>query len=200
MVTDKKSYDERRQHIKKQKHHLADKGLYSQSYSLSSSHVQMWELDHKKGWTLKSWCFWTVVLEKTLDSPLDCKETQPVHPKGDQFWVFIGRTDVEAETPILWPPDEKSWLIGKDPDSGKDWGQEEKGTTEDEMVGWHHRLNRHGFGWTLGVGDGQGGLVCCGSWGHKESETTEWLNWNELNCHSNQENVLPSWRFGLALS
>ena len=129
---------------------------------------------------LKSWCFWTVVLEKTLESPLDCKEIQPVHPKGDQSWVFIGRTDVEAETPIHWPPDAKSWLIGKDPDAGKDWGQEEKGTTKDEMVGWHHRLGRHGFGWILEVGDGQGGLSCCGSWGRKESDTTEWLSWTEL--------------------
>ena len=105
---------------------------------------------------------------------------QPVHPKGDQSWVFIGRIDVEAETPILWPPDAKSWLIWKDPDAGKDWGQEKKGTTEDEMVGWHHRLDGHGFGWTLGVGDGQGGLACCSSWGRKELDTTEWLNWTEL--------------------
>ena len=122
-------------------------------------------------------CFWTVVLEKTLESLLDCKEIQPVHPKGDQSWVFIGRTDVEAETPILWPPHVKSWLIGKYTDAGKDWGQEEKGTTEGEMAGWHHRLDGHGFGWTLGVGDGQGGLACCGSWGCKESDMTEWLNW-----------------------
>ena len=120
------------------------------------------------------------MLEKTLESPLDCKEIQPVHPKGNQSWVFIGGTDVEAETPVLWPPDKKSWLIGKDPGAGKDWGQEEKGTTEDEMVGWHHWLEGHGFGWTPGVGDGQGGLVCCGSWGHKESDMTEWLNWTEL--------------------
>ena len=120
------------------------------------------------------------VLEKTLESPLDCKEIQPVHPK-DQSWVFIGRTDVEAETPILWPPDAKSWLIGKDPDAGKDWGQEEKGKTEDETAGWHHRLNGHGFGWSLGVGDGQGGLACCDSWGRKELDTTERLNWTELN-------------------
>ena len=140
----------------------------------------MWELDYKEGWALKNWCFWTVVLEKTLESPLDCKEIQPVHPTGDQSWVFIGRTDVEVETPILWPPDVKSWLIWKDPDAREDWGLEEKGTTEDEMVGWHHQLNGRGFGWTLGVGDGQGGLVCCGSWGHKESETTERLNWTEL--------------------
>ena len=122
-----------------------------------------------------------MVLEKTLESPLDCKEIQPVHPKGDQSWVFIGGTDVEAETPIFWPPDVKSWLIEKVPDAGKDWGQEEKGITEDEMVGWHHRLSGHGFGWTPGVGDGQGGLVCCSSWGHKESDMTELLNWTELN-------------------
>ena len=146
----------------------------------SSSHVQMWELDQKEGWVPKNWWFWTVVLEKTLESPLDCTEIQPVHPKGDQSWVFIGRTDFEAETPILWPPDAKSWLIWKDPDAGKDWGQEEKAMTEDEMAGWHHRLNGHAFGWTPRVGDGQGGLVCCGSCGHKESDTTEWLNWNEL--------------------
>ena len=110
---------------------------------------------------------------------------QPVHPKGDQSWVFIGRTDVEAETPVLWPPDVKSWLIGKDPNAEKDWGQEEKGTTEDEMVGWHHRLDGHGFGWTPGVGDGQGGLACCGLWGRKESDATERLNWTELyGCES----------------
>ena len=122
--------------------------------------------------------FWTVVLEKTLESPLDCKEIQPVHPKGDLSWVFIGRTDVEAETPILWPRYVKSWLIWKDPDAGKDWGQEEKETTEDEMVGWHHRLTGHGFGWTPGVGDGQGGLAYCSSWGRYKSNTTEQLNWN----------------------
>ena len=137
-----------------------------------------------ESWTVKNWCFWTVVLEKTLESPLDSKKIQPVHPKGDQSWVFIGRTDVEAETPILWPPDAKSWLIGKDPDAGRDWGQEEKGTTEDEMAGWHHQLNGHGFGWTLGVGDGQAGLACCDSWGRKELDTTEWLNWTELNHYS----------------
>ena len=124
-----------------------------------------------------NWCFWTVVLEKTLESPLDCKEIQQVHPKGDKSWVFIGRTDAEAETPILCPPDAKSWFIWKDTDAGKDWGQEEKGTIEDDMVGWHHWLNGHGFGWTLGIGDGQGGLACCGSWCHKELDTTEPLNW-----------------------
>ena len=145
----------------------------------SSSHVWMWELDYKDSWALKNWCFWTVVLEKTLESPLDCKEIQPVHPKGDQSWMFIGRTDAEAETPILWPPHTKSWLIGKDSDAGKDWGQEEKGATEDEMVGWHHWLDGHGFGWTLGAGDGQEALACCGSWGCKELDTTERLNWIE---------------------
>ena len=144
----------------------------------------MWELDYKESWVPKNWCFWSVVLEKTFESPLDCKEIQPVHPKGDQSWVFIGRTDAEAETPILWPPEVKSWLLGKDSDAGKDWGREEKGMTEDEMVGWHHQLNGHGFGWTLGVGDGQGGLTCCGSWGHKELDTTERLNWTELNGNS----------------
>ena len=140
----------------------------------------MWELNYKESWAPKNWCFWTVVLEKTLESPLDCKEIQPVDPKGDQFWVFIGRTDAEAETPILWPPDAKSWLIWKDPDAGKDWGQEEMETTEDEMAEWHRRLNAHEFKWTLGVGDGQGGLVCCTSWGHKESDTTERLNWTDV--------------------
>ena len=121
-----------------------------------------------------------MVLEKILESPLDCKEIKPFHPKGDQSWVFTGRTDVEAETPVLWPPDAESWLIWKDPDAGKDWGQEEKRMTEDEMVGWHHQHNGHGFVWTPGVGDGQGGLACCGSWGRKELDTTEWLNWTEL--------------------
>ena len=147
----------------------------------SSSRIWMWELDYKESWVLKNWCFWTVVLEKTLESPLDCKEVQPVYPKGDQSWVFIGRTDAEAETPILWPPHVKRWLIGKDPDAGRDWGQEEKGTTEDEMAGWHHWLDGHEFEWTPGVGDGQGGLACCDSWGRKESDTTERLNWTELN-------------------
>ena len=137
----------------------------------------MWELDCEEGWALKTWCFWTVVLDKTPESPLDCKEIQPVHPKGDQSWVFIGRTNAEAETAILWPPHGKSWLIGKDPDAGRDWGQEEKGTTEDEMAGWHHRLDEHEFGWTPGVADGLGGMACCNSRGCKESDTTEWLNW-----------------------
>ena len=154
--------------IKKQRHYFVNKGPSNQGYGFSSGHVWTWELDYKESWAPKNWCFWTVVLEKTLESPLDCKEIQPVHPKGDQSWVFIGRADVEAETPILWPPNSKSWLLWKDPDAGKDWGQVEKGMTEDEMAGWHHWLNGRGFGWTQGVGDGQGGLVSCGSWGHKE--------------------------------
>ena len=147
----------------------------------SCGRVWMWELDCEESWVPKNWCFWTVVLEKSLRSPLDCKEIQPVHPKGDQSWVFIGRTDAEAETPILWPPHEKSWLIGKDSYAQRDWGQEEKGTTEDEMAGWHHWLVAHEFGWTLRVGDGQGGLACCNSLGCKESDTTDRLNWTELN-------------------
>ena len=174
LVLWKKSYD---QHIKKQRHYFADKGLSGQGYGFSSSHVWMWELDYKESWAQKNYCFWTVVLEKTLESPLDCKEIQPVHPKGNQARVFIRRSDVEAETPIFWPPDVKSWLIWKDSDVGNDWRWEEKGTTEDEMVGWHHWLNGHGFGWAPGVGDGQGGLVCWGSWGRKESDTTERMNW-----------------------
>ena len=137
-----------------------------------------WELDYKESWEPKNWCFWTVVLEKTLESPLDCKEIQPVHPKGYQSWVFIGRTDAEAETPILWPPHAKCWLIGKDLDTGKDWGQE-KEMTEDEMVGCHHWLNGQEFEWTPGDGDGQGGLACCDSWSHKESDMAERLNWTE---------------------
>ena len=123
----------------------ANKGLSSQSYGFSSSNVWMWELDYKESWVPKNWCFWTVLLEKTLESPLDCKKVQPVHPKGDQSWIFIGRTDAEAEVPVLWPPDAKNWLISKDPDSGKDWRQEEKGMTKDEMVGWYHRLDEHDF-------------------------------------------------------
>ena len=123
------------QRIKKQRHYFVNKSLSSQGYGFSSGHVRMWELDYKENWVQKNWCFWTMVLEKTLESPLDCKEIQPVHPKGDQSRVFIGRTDAEAETPVLWPPHAKSWLVGKDPDAGKGWGQEEKGTTEDEMVG-----------------------------------------------------------------
>ena len=139
----------------------------------------MWELDYKESWVLKNWCFWTQVLEKTLESPLDCKEIQPVHPKGDQSWVFIGRTVAEAETPVNLATSCEEWLIGKDPDGGRDWGQEEKGTTEDEMSEWHHWLDAHEFGWTPGVGDGQVGLACCDLWGRKESDRTEPLNWTE---------------------
>ena len=134
-----------------------NKGPSGQGYGFSSGHVWMWELDCEVSWAPKNWCFWTVVLEKTLESPLDCKEFQLVHPKGDQSWLFIGRTDTEAETPVFWPTHAKSWCIGKDPDTGRDWAQEEKGMTEDEMAGWHHQLDGHGFGWTPGVGDGQGG-------------------------------------------
>ena len=140
----------------------------------------MWELDCKESWALKNWYFWTVVLEKTLDSPFDCKEIQPIHSEGDQLWVFFGRTDAKAETPILWLPHGKSWLIGKDSDAGRVWGQEEKWTTEDEMAWWHHWLDGRESEWTLGVGDGQGGLACYNSWGRKELATTEWLNWAEL--------------------
>ena len=140
----------------------------------------MWELDHKESWTLKNRCFWTVVLEKTLESSLDCKEIQPIHPKWNQSWIFIGRTDAEAETLILWPPDAKNWLTGKDPDAGKDWRREKKGTTEDERAGWHHWLDGRESQRTPGVGDGQGGLVCCDSWGGKESDMTERLIWSDL--------------------
>ena len=147
----------------------------------SCGHVWTWELDCEEGWALKNWCFWTVVLEMTLESPLDCKEIQPVHSEGDQPWDFFGRNDAKVETPVLWPPHKKSWVIGKDSDAGRDREQEEKGTTEDEVAGWHHWLDGRESGWTLGVGDGQGGLACCNSWGRKELDTTERLNWTELN-------------------
>ena len=171
----KKSYDKPWQSIKRQRHYFADKGPSSQSYGFSSSHVRMWELDHKESWVPKNWCFLTMVLEKTLQSPLDFKEIQPVHPKGNQSWVFVGRTDVEAETPIFWPPDAKSWLIWKDPDIGKDWRQERQrirwldGITDSMDMNWVNP----------GLGDGQGGLECCSSWGCKESDMTE--HWAELN-------------------
>ena len=177
----KETYDLHRQHIQKQRHYFANKGLSIQSYAFSSGHVWMWELDCEESWAPKNWCFWTVVMEKTLESPLDCKEIQPVHPKAHQSWVFTGRTDAEAETPILWPPHAKSWLIAKDPDAGRDWGQKEKGMMQDEMAGWHHWLDGHEFEWTPGVGDGQGGLACWDSWGCKQLDTTERLNWTELN-------------------
>ena len=140
----------------------------------------MWDLDYKENWALKNWCFWILVLEKTLESPLDCKEIQPVHPKGNQSWTFIGTTGAEAETPILWPPDAKNWFIGKDPGAGKDWMQEEKGMTEDKVVGWHHQLDGHEFEQAPGIGEGQGSLACCSPWGCKESNTTEQLNWTVL--------------------
>ena len=168
-----------RQDIKKQRHYFANKGPSSQSYGFSGSHVRMWELDHKEGWAPKHWCFWTVVLEKTLESSLGCREIKPVNPKGNQPWLFIGRIDAEAEAPILWPPEAKSQLIGKDPDAGKDWGQEEKGVTEDEMVGWHHWLNGHEF--EQAPGDSEGQVCACPivkAWcagvhgGHKELDMT----------------------------
>ena len=174
-----KCYDTSRQHVKNQRHYFPNKGASNQGYDFSSSHAWIWELNHKESWAPENWCFWTVVLEKTLESPLACKEIQPVHLKGNQSWIFIWRTNVEAEVSILWPPDVKSWLIGKDPNAGKDWGQEEKGTTEDEMAGWHQRLSGCEFEWTLGDGDGQGGLACCNSWGCKKSDATE--HWTELN-------------------
>ena len=156
-------------------------GQSSQGYGFSSRHVWMWELDCEESWASKNWCFWTAVLEKILESPMDCKEIQPVHSQGDQSWDFFGRNDPKAENPVLWPPHAKSWLTGKDSDAGRDCRQEEKGTTENEMAGWHHWLDGCGFRWTPGVGDGQGGLASCDSWGHKESDTTERLNWTELN-------------------
>ena len=184
----KKDYDQPRQHIEKQRHYFTNEGLSSQRYGFSSSHVWVWELDYKKSWVPKNWYFWTVVLEKTLESPLDCKEIQPVHPKENQSLIFIGRIAAEAETPVLWPPDAKNWLIGKDPAAGKDWRWEEKGTTEDEMVGWHHQFDGHEFEQAPGVGHGQGSLVYFSPWGHKESDTTEWLNWTEPNLQ-----VRSSW-------
>ena len=141
------------------------------------------ELDYKQSWALKNWCFWTVVLEKTLESPLDCKEIQPVNRKGNQSWIFIGRTDAEAEAPILLPPDVKNWLLGEDPDAGKDWRQGENGMIEDEMVGWHHRLDGHECEQALRVGDGQGSLECYSPWARKESDIPEWLNWTETYLH-----------------
>ena len=173
----KKIYDQPRQPIKKQRYFLANKGLFRQNYGFSSSHVWMWELDYKESWARKNWCFWTVVL-KILESLLDCKEIKPVHPKGNQCWIFIGRTDAEAETPIIWSLDVKNWLIGKDPDAGKDWRREEKGITEDEMVGWHHQLNGHEFEQALEDGEGQGSLVCC-SHGVAKS-WTRLSNWSDL--------------------
>ena len=173
----KKSNDQPREHIEKQRHYFANKGPSSKGYGFSSGHVWMWELDSEESWVSKNWCVWTVVLEKSLQSPLDFKEIQPVHSKGDQSWVFIGRTDAKAETLVLWPPRAKSWLIGKDSDAERDWGQEEKGMAEDEMAGWHHWLDGCEFEWTPGGGDGQGGLACCNSWGGKSQ--TRLSDWTE---------------------
>ena len=167
------------QHIKKQRHYFDNKGPSSQGYAFSGSHVWMWELGHKESWAPKNWCFCMVVLEKTLQNPLDSKEIQPVHPKGNQSWIFIGRTDAKAEALILRPPDAKSWLIWKDPDAGKDWTQEEKGKTEDEIVEWHHWLSGHEFEQAPGVEDGQEAWSCAVH-GIAESVMTEWLNWMEL--------------------
>ena len=181
----KKSYDQPRQHIKKQRHYFANKGPSSQRYGFSSSHVWTWELDYKESWVLKNRCFWTVVLEKTLESPLDCKEIQPVHPKGNQSWIFIGRTDAEAETPILWTPDVKYWLLWKEPDAGKDWRQEERGRQRMRWLdGITNSMDRSLS--KLEFGDRQGGLVYCSPCGHKELDTTEWLNWIELIIISTQ--------------
>ena len=164
----KKSYDQPRQYIKKQRHYFANKGLSNQSYGFSSSHVWMWESDHKEGWAPKNRCFWIVVLEKILENPLDFKEIKPVNSLGNQPWLFIGRTDAEVEAPVLWPPDAKSWLTGKDPDAGKDWRQEEKAVTENEIVGWHHWLNGHESEQTPGDNEGYESLACCSQWGSKE--------------------------------
>ena len=173
----KASYDQLRQHIKKQRHHFAEIGLYSK-LRFFSSHVWMWELEHKEGWASKHWCFWTVVLDKTFASPLDSRGIKPVNPQGNKSWIFIGTSDAETEAPILWSPDAKSWLISKDCDAGTDWRQEEKGTTEDEMVGWHHWLNEHEFEQAPGDGEEQGGLVCCSPWDCKELDMTQRLKNN----------------------
>ena len=184
----KKTYDNHRQHIEKQRHYFANKGPSCQGYAFSSGHVWMWELDHDESWAPKNWCFWTVVLEKILESLLDCKKIKPVNPMGNQSWIIIGRTDAEAETPIVWLPDTKRWLTGKDSDTGKDWRQEEK-MAEDEKVGWHHWLNGHEFEQAPGVGDGQG------SWHaavHGVTKSQTWLSdWTELNW-TEQNWGLPS--------
>ena len=168
----KKSYDQPRQHIKKQRHYFANKGPSSQGYGFSSGHVRMWELDHNESWTPQNCCFWTVVLEKTLESPLDSREIKSLNPKGNQPRIFVGRTDAKTEAPILWPPDAKYWLIGKDPDAGKDRRQK-KGM---RMVGWHHWPNEHEFEQAPGDGEKQGSLECCSPWDHKGLDTTESLN------------------------
>ena len=193
----KKSYDQPREHIQKQRYYFANKGPSSQSYGFSLSHEWMWELDYKESWALKNWCLWTVVLEKTLQSPLDCKEIQPVHPKGDQSWIFIGRTDVEAETPILWPPDAKSWLIWKRP-----WHWERlKAEGEEDDRGWDGWMasltQGHELDQTPGHCEEQRSLACCSPWDHKESDTTERLNlsWNWIRERSIPAVWGKGWRF-----
>ena len=188
------SYDKSRYHIEKQRHYFAKKGLPSQGYGFSSRHVWMWKLDCEESWSPKNWCFWTVVLEKTLESPLECKEIQPglvkqISPRISLEVMML----TKAEIPVPWPPHVKSWLAGKISDAGRDWGQKEKGTTEYEMPGWHHWLNGRESEWTPGVGDGQGGLVCCDSWGREESDTTERLNWTQLKCSlQNWEKIIAT--------
>ena len=189
----KKGYDQPRQHIKKQRHYFAKKGPSIQSYGCSSSHVWMWELDHKESWAPENWCFWTVVLEKTFESPLDCKGIKSVHPTGNQSWIFIGRLRLKLRLQYFGRLMRRT-DIGKDPDAGKDWRQK-KGTTEDEMVGCHHRLDKHEFEQAPGFGDGQGSLACCRPWGHKESDRTEQLNLN-LNMAPSQSSrihILFNW-------
>ena len=186
----KKSYDQPRQHVKKQRHYFANKGLSSQSYGFSSHHVWIWELNSEENWAPQNWCFWTAVLKKTPVSPLDYKEIKPINPEGNQSWVFIGRTDAEAEAPILWPADslEKTLMLGKTESSRRRGWQ-------DEMVGWHHQLNGLVFEQALGVDDGQGSLTCYSPWGCKESDMTEQLNWTELNweCLSRTTRYLSSY-------
>ena len=184
----KNSYDQPRQHIKKHRHYFSNKIMSSQSYVFFSSHVWMWELDYKESCMLKNWCFWTVVLEKILESSLDCKQIQPIHPKGNQSLIFIGGTDREAEAPILWLLDGKNLVIGKDPDAGKYWRQKDKWMTEAEMIQWHHRLSGHEFDHALGVSEEQGNLVFCSPLDHKDSDRTERLNnlkTKTLPCHKN---------------
>ena len=177
----KESYDQPRQHIQKQRHYFANKGPASQSYGFSCGHVWMWELDYEESWAPKNWCFELWCWRRLLRVPWTARRpNQSILKEISPPWDFFGRNDAKAETLVLWPPHVKSWLIGKDSDAGRDWGQEEKGTTEDEMAGWHHWLDGHESEWIPGVGDGQGGLACCDSWGHKESDTTERLNWTEL--------------------
>ena len=179
-----KSYAKPRQSVEKQRHHSADKGPYSQGSGLPSDHVRLWELDCKEGKMSKNWCLYPVVLEKTPESLLDSQDIKPVSFKGNRLWKLIGRTDAEVEAPVFWSFDVNRWLIGKVPDAGKDWGQKDKRASEDEMTVWHHWCNGHEPGQTLGDGEGQGGLVCCSPWGHKELDTIGWLNNSNNNKHS----------------